>query len=208
MAVTRRMAKQKVINANKKNKMKPTINFRQCTVKLDRLSQKEIEEMAILSIEKIPLKSPVKRKHNLRNKPTPSIVPTETKKRAKNVVARNTQCPSKLWNNLKSSRRNIVPAINSIVLAKMKTYSPWPSKLVGVRKSNALVYFFGTNNHGEVKLDEIVEFAEAPQLIKVLCSKKIKDYRKAVREAEIFMNVPSEKSILNEVYAMNPCMLL
>lgn len=84
----------------------------------------------------------------------------------------------------------------------MKSFSPWPAKLVGIKNKNALVYFFGINNHGEVKVDEIVNFQDGAELIKVLSSKKIKDYRKAVREAEVFMNVPVERSILNRVYAM------
>lgn len=80
----------------------------------------------------------------------------------------------------------------------MRSYSPWPAKLISKEKNRAEVYFFGTNNHGVVKTDEIVAFNDAHLLLKKLLTMKIKHYEKAVREAEIFQGIPLHLSILNE----------
>lgn len=192
MVVTRRMAKQKIENSSKDHKKK----IQQCCIKIHRLSPAEIEQLSNPDSKTLPTK-----KHNLRYKP-PSV-PKPIKKKPKNMIAKATKDPVKLWNELTKSRCSMPPN-NAVVLSKMKSYSPWPSKLVAVKNNKALVYFFGTNNHGEVKTADVIRFEDGPELIKVLSMKKIKDYRKAVREAELFMSVPPEKSILNEVYAMNP----
>lgn len=91
-----------------------------------------------------------------------------------------------------------MPALNTLVLAKMKTWSPWPSKLLQIGEKRAYVYFFGTENHGYVDNGEIVSFVDSQILISKLASMKIPDYKRAVREAEISVHVPMHLSILNQ----------
>lgn len=88
------------------------------------------------------------------NAPTaPADVPKRGKKKSNFVIAKSLlTCPSKLWTSLVKARP-AMPGKNEIIIAKMKTYSPWPAKLVGIKNKKALVYFFGTSNHGEVNTD-------------------------------------------------------
>lgn len=146
------------------------------------------------------------KKYNFRQRPEPpptaaNYEKKERKRNTKNSLVRiNTPCPNKLWENLKASRSTI--KTNSIVLAKMRTYSPWPAKLVAFKQSTALVYFFGSGNHGEVSTDELVNFEDCLLLIKVLALKKLKNYHKGIREAEVHLRIPSCHSILNAVFKM------
>lgn len=126
--------------------------------------------------------------------PAPATAPA--RKTSNAIVKVNSQCPKTLWNELKKSRTGI-PAKNTIIISKMRSYTPWPSKLVSIKGGQALVYFFGTGQHGEVKSDEIIPFEDGLLLLKLYSLKKIKDFRRAVREAEVFLNIPSDKSILN-----------
>lgn len=140
MVVTRRMLRQIIKNASKGNKNTSTLQSRQCCVKLHRLSPKELAESVQTStheIESTSKSSPVK-KYDLRYKPA-YVIPVTIKMKPKNVIARTTRCPTKLWKELKKARSGTPPA-NSIVLAKMKSYSPWPSKLVAIKTKNALLW--------------------------------------------------------------------
>lgn len=110
----------------------------------------------------------------------------------------STQSVAVMWAAAKR-RRQQIPAINSLVLAKMKKYSPWPSKLLSIEGKRAYVYFFGSNNHGHVDKDEIADFHDNELMVLKLATMKITDYKKAVREAEIFGNIPWCLSVLNRL---------
>lgn len=224
MVVTRNMSKKKVHNAKKKKKEN---QIRDCVIKIVRLTKEEVQQM-MQSYEPVAVKgtkiraknseieapSPqnkssakvsMSQKYNLRQKSvkSPLIKPTglAANTKSKRIVTVKTTCPTKLWKTLKESRLQIPPK-DSIVIAKMKGFSPWPAKLVGKRNKRALVYFFGTSNHGEVNEDEIIRFEDGLLLIKSLALKRIKDFHKAVREAEIFLCIPAEKSILHDILSM------
>lgn len=139
--------------------------------------------------------------YDLRKKTNSALVSTVAPKRkpSKAIVKVSSPCPKALWMKLKNSRAGI-PTINAVIISKMRTHSPWPSKLVKINGKQALVYFFGTGEHGEVKLDEIILFEDGLYLLKLYALKKIPGYRRAVREAEVFLSIPSNKSILNNLF--------
>lgn len=184
MAVTRRMARLKAANLKQNKKSSKTNKIKECIVKLNRLTQAEISSAINTNLN-----------NGLEQKPSQQTKVTKRDKTS-TVVVKSVSMPS-LWNTMKKNRT--MPIINSIVLAKMKSYSPWPSKLIQIKGKNAYVYFFGTNNHGTVQFDEVVPFIEATSVIKLLPAIKINHYKKAVREAEVFQGIPPELSILHNV---------
>lgn len=94
------------------------------------------------------------------------------------------------------------PAVSTVVLAKMKGWSPWPSKLVSISSGRALVYFFGTDNHGHVPVADVLSFKKLDFIVKLLIAANIKQYRKAVREAELCMGIPIQYSVLNSFWKL------
>lgn len=87
-------------------------------------------------------------------------------------------------------RKNIFNLmVGEIVLAKMRTYSPWPAKIMEINVKKAKVYFFGTNNHGDVNLFDCVPASECGAVISKLLDSKQADYRKAVYEMKTIMEL-------------------
>lgn len=84
-----------------------------------------------------------------------------------------------------------------VVIAKMTSYSAWPSRILSFRKSCVNVHFFGDDTTGTVKYENIGLFGDNSELIKQNVKKNLKNYYKAVRCAEGALNVPRELSILN-----------
>lgn len=152
---------------------------RHCFVKLERLSLHEINKATA------PPKSKAKKKKG-----------KIEKKQSQPLASSRSQNCNTMWNNLKKNRLQ-VPPINSTVLAKMRSYSPWPAKLISFTDKKAMVYFFGTNNHGNVPLENVVAFADTNELIRQLLLMKIKFFKRAVREAEVSRGIPIELSMLN-----------
>lgn len=195
-----------------------------CEVTIVRLSTKEIKSM---SEDKPPVKvadkkkqqkkvavtstpvpvedntCPAPAKYNLRPKAdkVKSVAPARKTKESNAVVKVKLPKPEVLWEQLKKSRTN-TPKKNTIIISKMRTYSPWPSKLVGIKDEKALVYFFGTGEHGEVSVDEMINFEDGPILLKALSMKKLKHYHKGIREAEIHLGIPAERSLLNNIFSL------
>lgn len=185
MVVTRRMAKLKLQTLNqtkhKRSKYREQRHqIKDCVVKLERISPERIAALTA------PPPKKIKRKKRIEHKRSTALA----KSSSQSVIM--------LWAEAKRNRKTI-PKVNCIILAKMFKYSPWPSKLVEIRNKSAYVYFFGTNNHGTVKLEEIVDFGDTHLLVKKLSTMKIQYFSKAVREAEVFQGIPSENSILNQI---------
>lgn len=196
MVVTRSMVQRKVpvkkstIQTKKKNQKQQKITLRECVIRLDRLTESEIANLTGKPIVKLC-------RYDLRQrgKPAPEKPPKLLKKPSTAIAKTTPQLVSVLWNDLK--KVPVIPPVNSVILAKMKSYSPWPSKLVAMQGEKCFVYFFGTNQHGHVTATEIALFQNGHILIRKLCCMRIPCFKKAVREAEVFLGIPSEQSILN-----------
>lgn len=115
-------------------------------------------------------------------------------KRFCGVVARMENRVPKLLPAPKSSL-----AEGLVVIAKMRSYAAWPAKIKSFRKTCVDVHFFGDDSTGTVSYVNIGFFGDNEELIRQNLKKNITGYLKAVRCAEIFMNVPSNISILNTV---------
>lgn len=87
--------------------------------------------------------------------------------------------------------------IDAIVMAQMKGYSPWPSQIKVINKNGkrANVFFFGTSNTGGVNISEIVPMEMCSELIRLLLLRKISNFSKGVREAELCLAIPIEMSL-------------
>lgn len=104
----------------------------------------------------------------------------------------------------KTVKPKFIPAIKNmlkdgmIVLAWMRTFFPWPAKILKINKTTADVYFFGDHTKGTVQLEKIGTLSENAELIKFKClnDKKISNYKKAVKEVERINKIPSHLSVL------------
>lgn len=83
--------------------------------------------------------------YNLRDRSSSQTIASKSEVKHSNekqdnrIVRMDRPCASKLWEDLKKSRLSI--KLNFIVLAKMRTYSPWPAKVVAFKNQDALVFF-------------------------------------------------------------------
>lgn len=96
---------------------------------------------------------------------------------------------------------SIVLTQNQLVLAKMKSYSPWPAKILSFTKSrkSSHVYFYGTHNTGRVNEAELVNFEDAHDVIRLLLLRpNLNGFLKGILEVEYEMGVPKELSITNQ----------
>lgn len=88
--------------------------------------------------------------------------------------------------------------VNSIVLAKQKYSTPWPSKVERIEKNRVLVYFFGDKRFGYVKKTEIYDFVLSVNAVKsVIASKTIKYYQSyvtGIAEVEFLLGIASADS--------------
>lgn len=89
---------------------------------------------------------------------------------------------------------------NDIVMAKMRTFSAWPGRLTGYTKDKkrAHIRFFGTHDVGSVDIKEIVPFNQCQSVIKLLLVRQVGPFHKGILEIEAILNIPPEKSLLNE----------
>lgn len=94
-------------------------------------------------------------------------------------------------------KKNVVGKVQvgQLVLAKMRSYSPWPARVMEIIGKRANVFFFGTNQHGIVNVSDCVSAELCGQLVLKLLGSSNRKYARAVREMEIFSGITS-KSIL------------
>lgn len=200
MVVTRRMAKQRAIQLNRQSCLHK-FKIRECFVRLQKLPKPNSAQGNIVQSNCVSKPSTSEQAENQTENQIENQTENQTETISKNETRGNISkkkfkyTPS-MWEKEKKKRHEI-PGINAVVLAKMKGFSPWPSKLVSLTKTKASVYFFGTNNHGEVSIEDILLFRNSAVIIKSLLGMNLKHYRKAVREAEICQGVPLEYSLLN-----------
>lgn len=122
--------------------------------------------------------------------------PNERKKAAKvcsSLISPSDLTAAALWKFLKT---NVPPlAEKKLVLAKMRTYCPWPAMITSVNTKRIEVYFFGEGRTGTVNSNEIVPFERCGLLIRKYLNTA--GYQRAVRELELAANVPISMSVTN-----------
>lgn len=98
-------------------------------------------------------------------------------------------------------KNNAELQIGQLVVAKMRTYSPWPGQIRTFAQNGkrAEIYFFGTDNTGMVDIREIVHSIHAREVMRLLLLRKIALYQKAVRELERICGVSDDSSLLKEM---------
>lgn len=87
----------------------------------------------------------------------------------------------------------------TVVIAKMRSYAAWPAEIKSLRKTCVEVHFFGDDSTGTVPYENVGLFQDNVELIRSNLQKSIAGYSKAVRCTEIFLNVPSHLSIMNQI---------
>lgn len=99
----------------------------------------------------------------------------------------------------KETKQNL--SIGDFVLARMRSYKPWPAKIVSFSKnmSSIRVHFYGSHNEGSVSSKEIIPFSDAFSTIRLIKIQNPKDFVKGVREIEIENGIPEERSSLREI---------
>lgn len=145
-----------------------------------------------------------------RSKPIEQIAPKTVAIPPKNnVVARtgNTHHKAfKSWDKLaaksKKGDNGYVAEVNTIVLAKMGSYRPWPAVILNEHGRTVFwVRFFGKGSHASVKKIDCVLFEKTTECVLQFLGAAVNgtcdDYKRAVREAEIALSIPADKSLLN-----------
>lgn len=185
--------------SNKKHTMneKKTNRVKDCYVRLKRLTEKEIMTAVASNLTTIDDNRVSTSKYNLRNRNRkPKSAPKPIIKRTLSTAIARIQ-PSdmtvtRLWKFLKKEF-SITPYKNLCCLAKMNTYSPWPSMVLDYKDDRTVVYFFGEGTTGTVQSKEIVPFEKCPVLARKYLN--VAGYSRAVRELEISLNIPLHASI-------------
>lgn len=178
---TKNTKKINVNNASQKiMKKKAHPKTKSLQIILQRLSKEEITKLTS------EIKQPFKKEYDLRRRNIPvQCDKIKIKNPSKCVAKKDQLIPiSTLFNRCKKDSTKQIE-INQIVLAKMATYSPWPAKIVQIMNNKAKVFFFGTNQHGQVKVNECVAVEKCGLVISRLIATKQANYHKAVREMEI-----------------------
>lgn len=85
-----------------------------------------------------------------------------------------------------------------LVLAKMKTYSEWPARILAFGKTYVDVYFFGDESTGHVPYENVGILNENHHVIRDNLQKSIRGYVQAVTHFERVLKIPTNFSLLNE----------
>lgn len=163
-------AKQLTKNFKKtKSKAKEIIvprQFQSCRVKLNRISQEQINLWLSGPMQTDNcIKPNDKKKYGLRNRTPTVVAPKSAQKSLKQLVVASQMafCTSKairIWDNLKkqTEKQKINLKVDQIVCARMSGHRPWPSKIVAFQKNGIKLKFFGTHDIGVVKKCEVIPY--------------------------------------------------
>lgn len=138
-----------------------------------------------------------------------SSKPTIAKPASKPTAMNRPKCPT-LQNAIDASFEKLKktfagtkkqPNVGDFMLARMRGYAPWPSKITDFTKDRkrAKCYFYGSHNNGSVDVNQIVPFADAYELIRLINMRKPVDFAKGVKEVEIENGISHELSSLREL---------
>lgn len=98
---------------------------------------------------------------------------------------------------IQASRETLIEG--RLVLAKMRSYAPWPATIQTIRNSCVAIKFFGDDTTGTVPYNSIGLFDENHRLIISNLRKNIRGYEKAIRSAEVSVGIPSKHSVFNMI---------
>lgn len=123
------------------------------------------------------------------------------------IVKTLNQLIDESWREHKKQKKidKIALKENDLVMAKMSGYPPWPGRIISFTKNrkSTRVYFYGTDNSGIVREDEITQFESSCKVIRLLLLRRLGGFSKGVREIEIQQNIPIELSITNDQLMIN-----
>lgn len=101
-----------------------------------------------------------------------------------------------------SKRNGTILLEGQHVIAKMKSYCPWPARILAfnANKKRAKVHFYGTQQEGTVDSKDIALFNDASKVIRLLLLRKntLDSFEKGIREVELENSIPIELSITQE----------
>lgn len=86
---------------------------------------------------------------------------------------------------------------NDLVMAKMRGYCSWPARIIKMKGKRTDVFFFGTNQTGTVNTNQVTMFDDSHREIRQLLLRNKLEFKKAVKEVEIILNIPDHLSLLN-----------
>lgn len=91
--------------------------------------------------------------------------------------------------------------IDMIVMARMRGYAAWPSRIntINANWKRANVIFFGEQNSGGICTSEIVPMKNCDEIIRLLLLRRVPLLIKGIREAEICLDIPEERSLTREL---------
>lgn len=87
-----------------------------------------------------------------------------------------------------------------VILCKMRGWTEWPAKVINVNGNEIEVRFCGDGKTLKTNIGHLFGFQE--NHLKIISDlQRLKDplYKKAVQEAELELNIPTELSILNQI---------
>lgn len=88
--------------------------------------------------------------------------------------------------------------VGEVVLCKMKGYPEWPGFVEIIDNKGIHIRFFGDNTTTHTNIKNIYKFVDSTGVIlHNLRTKKKPSYAKAVKEAEMMLNISPEKSLFN-----------
>lgn len=187
-----------------KKKSNEAINERNLRSK-EKTSQEKSAKNAVRKTNVLKQKpNEVVEQRNLRSKKKitkeKSLEATETRITKNNVVNKSlNELIRDTWTSSKKDKNHTNFNINDIVMAKMRTYSAWPSKIIKFndKHTKCEVEFFGCLSTGWIDIKEIVPFSESAAIIKLLIVRQNHQFNEGIRIVEQLFEVPSHLSIFN-----------
>lgn len=169
--------------------------------------------LTIGAIDERAIDKTVQSKHNelqvRLSRPQRSVMPVAQNKKIQQIVEKPGKLPrsktiaelaNDAWKRCKYSKsKDITFEVDQFVIGKMKSFPPWPCKIVGFTKNRKKVhvYFYGTHNSGSIEVNEITLFENSDEVIHLLLLRHLQCFAKGIREVEVELGIPAELSIIN-----------
>lgn len=220
-----------IIKKKKSTVVKHMPRMKECTVRLERLSEETLNNYrnGLISVitknSSFHPPSPVVSVRSLRSGSnvvnTLSIANPVKKPNCslhaavvKSIPIHNYKSIEQAWKRCKTvhtTNKSHIFRTNDIVIAKVKGHLPWPSMILEIYNGKrARVSFFGTEMHerfGFVNLSEVAYFENAYELVRIILERNNPKYHKAIKEIERLFNVPPQASFFNDkkkgIFAIN-----
>lgn len=90
--------------------------------------------------------------------------------------------------------------LGEIILVKMRGFPEWPARIIEINENLIRVQFFGDQTTWTTTLKNTYSFQKSANIIiNNLRGRKNMLYSKAVKESEVALGIPDQKSILNMI---------